>query len=441
MCSMKITQSAPSYDELEALFVNNDALQRIEASLNRFNPIKVMKMEGMEIRHSAILAWLLNPKETHGLGDHFLRAFLSEAIKGDSGKKPNALQISQSDMRDADVRCEWNNIDIFILSPQNRWAFIVENKVHSRQHKGQLTKYRERIMELFRAQRTTQAFVSTIDIRGVFLTLHEEIAEDTEYTSIKYNKICSFLKRYLEQEAYLLSPEVTTFLTHYLHILEELTGMSKERSEMENLARQLYRDHKKVLDFVIEHGSGSDFALAVHRVFGDNPKRAEQVIIGGTKYIYSGLTKNNVSFLPFSWFEALDGTNRQWPGCESWWGGYPFIVWVEIVAGDDGAKGHIKLNAEVGPISDYEIRKEIIDAIKAAATEKSIGRIQFQNGAADKGRLYSKFLRKNTIVINDVHDTDEIEQKLKLLLADFNPEFDLVASLIPEFLHYGKPKS
>src|SRR5688572_3748225 len=117
--------NVPSYDEMEALFVNNDELQKIEAYLNRFNPIKVMKMVGMEIRHSAILAWLLNPKETHGLGDHFLRAFLSEAIKGDSGNRPNALQISQSDMRDADVRSEWNNIDIFILSPQNRWAFIV----------------------------------------------------------------------------------------------------------------------------------------------------------------------------------------------------------------------------------------------------------------------------------------------------------------------------
>lgn len=437
---MTNTQYEPSYDELEAIFVNNDKLQSIEANLNRFNPIKVMKMEGMEIRHSAILAWLLNPMETHGLGDHFLKAFLSESIKGDHGKKPYALQVSQSDMRDADVRCEWNNIDIFILSPQNRWAFIVENKVHSRQHKGQLFKYRERIMELFRSQDASDESTPEIDIRGIFLTLNEEAAEDTEYTSIKYEKICRFLKLYLEQETHLLSPEVMTFLTHYLHVLEELTGMSKERTEMENLARQLYRDHKKVLDFVLEHGSGSDFTLAVHRVFGDNPKRGEQIQIGDAEYIYGGISKSMVSFLPFTWFEALDGVNRSWPGCENWWSGYPFIVWVGFWTGEDGAKGNLKLIAEVGPISDHQIRKGIIEAIKTAASVLESDRVQFQSGAADEGRLYSKFLKKNTVAINNVHDTDEIAQKMKQLLLDFKPEFDLIAGIVSPFLHYGKLK-
>lgn len=428
------SQHEPGYNELEALFVNNVALQRIDAYLSRFNPIRVMKMEGMEIRHSAILAWLLNPKETHGLGDHFLKAFLSEALKGSSGKKPNALQISQSDMRDADVRCEWNNIDIFILSPQNRWAFIIENKVRSTQHSGQLAKYRNRIMELFRAQDSSSEVVTTVDISGIFLTLREESAEDDEYKSIRYEKICHFLRLYLAQEAYLLSSEVTTFLTHYLQILEEMTGMSNERSEMENLARQLYRDHKKVLDFIIEHGSGSDFALAVHRVFGENPERGKIVAIGGCELAYFGLSKSLVSFLPAPWREEFDGIKLTWSGCENWWAGYPFITWVEMRPSEDGVKGHLKLIAEVGPISNHKIRKAIIDATKAAASEKELGRIQFQAGASDAGRLYSRFLRKNSIAVNDIHDTDELEKRLRQLIADFEPEFDLVTSVIPQFL-------
>ena len=102
---------------MEDLFVkNNEKLSMIESYTMRFNPIKVMKMERMEIRHSAILSWLLSPSETHGLGDRFLKAFLAQALVGQNSKEePSALDISRSNLHDADVRCEWRNIDIFIL--------------------------------------------------------------------------------------------------------------------------------------------------------------------------------------------------------------------------------------------------------------------------------------------------------------------------------------
>ncbi|QVQ36533.1 PD-(D/E)XK nuclease family protein [Pseudochrobactrum algeriensis] len=343
-------------------------------------------------------------------------------------------------MRDADVRCEWNSIDIFILSPKNRWAFIIENKVHSRQHKGQLLKYRERIIELFRVQDASDEGNLEISIGGIFLTLHKEIAEDAEYTSIRYDKICIFLKRYLDQEAYLLSPEVMTFLTHYLHILDELSGMSKERTEMENLARKLYRDHKKVLDFIIEYGAGSDFQLAVHRVLGDNVKRGDLVKVDNAQLMYWGLAKNFVSFLPSNWFDALDRTNRVWPGCENWWAGSPVIVWVEVWSVDDSARGHLKLVAEVGPISDYQLRLSFIEALKSAAHDANMDRIYFQSNATEEGRLYSKFLRENTIAVFDVHDTNEMEKKFRQLLMEFEPEIKLIADIIPQLLDYGKLK-
>ncbi|MNW18534.1 hypothetical protein D3C71_2181290 [compost metagenome] len=39
-------------------------------------------------------------------------------------------------------------------------------------------------------------------------------------------------------------------------------------------------------------------------------------------------------------------------------------------------------------------------------------------------------------VVNDIHDTDEIERKLMELIANFEPEFELVASVIPQFFEY-----
>ena len=114
-------QDVPTLGEMEKLFVNNPDLEEIGAYLGRFNPIKTMGMEQMEIRHSAILAWLLNPQETHGLRDTFLKGFLSAALREHDAPCPSALDVSQADMTDAEVRREWRNIDLLLLSPRNGW--------------------------------------------------------------------------------------------------------------------------------------------------------------------------------------------------------------------------------------------------------------------------------------------------------------------------------
>lgn len=67
---------------MEDLLVNNSSYHRLRTLLNRFNPIWIMNMERMEIRHSAILGWLLDRNGNHGLGDRVLRVFLSECLTG-----------------------------------------------------------------------------------------------------------------------------------------------------------------------------------------------------------------------------------------------------------------------------------------------------------------------------------------------------------------------
>ncbi|MCH4541940.1 PDDEXK-like family protein [Ochrobactrum sp. A-1] len=431
-------QYEPSYDELEQLFVNNQALSSIEKHLNKFNPIKVMKMQGMEIRHSAILAWLLDPQETHSLADSFLKAFLAEALRGHGHKSPNAIRISQADLRDAEVRCEWNNIDIFILSPQNRWAFIIENKVYSSQRKDQLSGYRQRIEQLYSAQATDTE--KPLEISGIFLTLNDEAPEDSEYVAIRYEAIGKFLELYLTNEAYQLQPEVTTFLTHYLHVLEELMGKSTERSEMEKLARQLYRDHRKVLDFILEHGAASDFVLATHSLFGDNPEHGKTFVVKGVNYVYTGLNARTFSFIPESWYEALGQFGRRWKGCEDWWAGLPLICWVEIGKHSDKKGGFLKLTAEVGPVSNYQFRKTLIESIEAKNDGNQLN-ISFSKAAKDEGAQFSRFLRRNTISIEDIQNSEEIFVKTGELMNKFKAEFDAVAQILPEFLENGEAKN
>lgn len=422
----------PTTEELEALFVNNPALSRIEGYLARFNPIRVMRMERMEIRHSAILAWLLDPTESHGLDDKFLKAFLGQALRGQSvPDTPTALDIVRADLRDTTIRREWQHIDIFIHSARNGWGFVVENKYDSRQHEGQLAKYFDRV------QAGLGAEADQLKLGGIFLTLHDEEAADPRYAPINYEAICQLLSHFVRNEASRLTLEVRTFLQHYIEILEEEVGMSAERSEIEKLAKQLYRDHKKVLDFIMDHGSGSDFGIAAEELISPELGYLEVFEIDGQKFRLNKVDHNSISFLPEAWYNGFSKKQFYWRGCENWWAQYPLISWIQLWPNADGTSGQLAIYAEVGPLSEYEFRRDLIHAIQGAGEGLDKNRIKFQRMADQEGKRFSKFLKENFHEVKDIQDAEEIAAVIKKLLKRFQPEFEAVGAVLAGFRKYG----
>lgn len=428
---MTVESSSPtiaSIDDIEALFINNPALLQIQAHLNKFNPIKTMKMERREIQHSAILAWLLDPSETHGLEDLFLKGFLSEALRGQSALgSPTALEVSQANMRDATVRTEWKNIDILIISERNEWVFIVENKFDSSQRDGQLADYAKKV------QGTLVRSNEKLKVRGVFLTLLDEEPQDPQYAPINYAAVSDLLSSLMALEANRLSPEVTVFLSHYLEILKDATGMNESHNEMQKLAKQLYRDHKRVLDFVFEFGATTDFALATQSIFGEAIARHGEVEIDGEKFVFDRLRNNQVGFLPIDWYTPFQGADVVCAGCENWWAGVPLVLWVQFQESPKGG-GKLTLVAEVGPMLNHSNRSQLIELIRTQASTDKTLKMRFQNGAEAEGKKYSRFFRSNTVDVKDVNDPDEISREMLRLLKKFRGEFRAVAEIIPQFL-------
>lgn len=437
VCMTKNAEASrlPSLDELETLFVNNPAFAQIEAYLDRFNPIQVMGIARMEIRHSAILAWLLDPQESHGLDDHFLKAFLGEALRGNSNLgTPTSLDVTQADLRDAEIRREWMNVDIFILSTSNQWAFVIENKFDSRQHEGQLARYISKVKSVFEKD------LGTLAVRGIFLALHDEEPHDSSFAPIRYDAIVDILPKLVATNANSLQAEVNVFLHHYIDLLKDVTGMSEDRNEMERLARDLYRNHRRVLDFVVEHGARSDFVLAAESLFGDVAKEADgTVIVAGQSINRSDISKNHVSFFPDSWFAALGGGSYLWPGCEKWWMGFPLIAWLECYESSDSSAGSVKLVMEVGPLASHEFRQELIHQLQHEAGTHGLNRIKFQKSATDEGKKYSKFLARNSVSLRDVQNVDEIKEAMLKLMERFKPEFEMVAQVLSRFRDNGVP--
>ena len=59
-------------------FISDPDLERLQVGLNEPNIFDILRVSSQEIRHSNFLAWLLNPKGSHGLGSYFLKRILRE---------------------------------------------------------------------------------------------------------------------------------------------------------------------------------------------------------------------------------------------------------------------------------------------------------------------------------------------------------------------------
>ena len=417
-------ETSESIHAFEALFVNNPTVADIEAYLSRFNPIRVMKMERMEIRHSSILGWLLDPKESHGFGDSFLKAFLAAAYSGRSGEdKISALDILREDFGTARIRVEWKNIDIFVHLEREDgdWAFVVENKIDSVQHSDQLNIYYKKI----------EGYLNeNAKICGVFLSLYDEPVEHPAYAPIGYDEVVSLLEDTLARSH--TNEQVSIFIGHYCNILREVTHMSSEATSMVKLARQLYRDHRKVIDFIVTHGSDTEFGMAMRSVFGDEweGKKEREAEIDSYWYELGSIRKDRCDFLPVEWTAPLykdpKGKQIKWILSQDYWLNYPITCWFEIQQAQKGTGGKLTLFGEVGPIKSNDVRVGLIDLVKLAAKNSEKLKIGFRRDATQEGRKFARFYKGNSVDIKDVHDPEAIAAKARQLLEKFRPEFDAI---------------
>ena len=161
-------------DLLEAFICDKD-LKELEQMSGKFNIFDCLKLTRTEIRHSNFLAWLLDPNETHGLKDYFLKEFLKNILKSKkkeiaeiNGKEidlknsenpdeiikrtysvPSIFDIDYWDMTETEIFRELEYIDLLLVDEKNKFVFVIENKIDSFQHSNQLARYRDYVDEQY----------------------------------------------------------------------------------------------------------------------------------------------------------------------------------------------------------------------------------------------------------------------------------------------------
>ncbi len=229
---------------LEEFIHDNEDLERLEEITEDFNIFTALGIVDIEVRHSTFLSWLMDPSESHGLGDYFLAAFLRKAVFRASSlgiESPSVFDIDSWHFDSAEVLREYRRIDIFIRSEEHKFVCVIENKIRSGEHGNQLQRYRETVENEYPDYRKL----------FIYLTVNGDIpSDDSYYISLSYEDVLPLIDRLIESKSDKVGSEILTFVSHYRDMLRRYV---MEDSEIQAICRRIYKRHRKALDLVFEY--------------------------------------------------------------------------------------------------------------------------------------------------------------------------------------------
>jgi hypothetical protein len=255
---------------LEDFILRNPDLDKLENLLEEFNIFETLKITQAEIRHSNVIAWLLNPTENHGLSNYFLKQLFKFLVSTNSNYFEN-LAVSIFDFElfnygNVEIRREWNNLDILVIITEDSKKVVVafENKIKTTEHSDQLARYRK-IIE--------KEFPNSINL-FVYLTPDNIIPSDEAWIPFNYDSVTDIIGDILQHRKDSLSSKVALFLSQYNTILRRyVVG----QSEVEKIAVEIYKKHKEALDIIFQYKP--DTYLILSEFLQKNLKENENIII------------------------------------------------------------------------------------------------------------------------------------------------------------------
>ena len=299
----EIGQAQEDYYALNKLIVNCPELVELETRLGSFNLFQVLRSEYAELKHSNILAWLLDPSETHGLDAIFLQKWLMRVMHLNVNSDPeyiSAIDIDTWSLWEVEVHREWQNIDLLILlkmANANPWVVCIENKVNSVQYSGQLEKYRLRVEARFPIDDYKHIFI--------FLTKNGERPGNRKFISCDYSDIHKALKESVALRHQSIGVEPKVLIENYIRLLEE---KFMNNSEIARLVRAIYKKHGPALDVIFAHRPENIQTQVLSHLAGRMKENAADL-----KIICGPNQRSYVRFIPYEWDQPGNHHGSSWP--------------------------------------------------------------------------------------------------------------------------------
>ena len=226
------------YKALEEFLLDIECLDPLSEWTSKFNLFDILKITRTEIRHSNMLAWLLDPNENHGLGDSILKGFVQYAVSHYEVKS-NLFSTLLMDYYSFTILREWQNIDLVAVSEEEKFVLVIENKVFSGEHDNQLNRYKALIEKYFEDYQTIYFFLSPDGIQS---------SEPDEWFAIGYQQVLELIENAMNKIS--LLPDVKLLIDNYTEIIRrDILG----DEELAKICREIYKKHKKALDLIYDN--------------------------------------------------------------------------------------------------------------------------------------------------------------------------------------------
>ena len=199
-----------------------------------YNLFSILNIERYELKHSALIANLLDPKGSHGCGDAFLRAFFEIALKGtaypfESSTPPQSYTEYYTGPIVGDTG---GRIDILVKS--SHYGLIIENKIYAGDQDTQLTRYDNYGKETFGADKYLLAYLTLYGYDASKESTATKSAEEVGYLRLSY---AEDILRWLEQCVRLADnkPLVRESLNQYIRTIKQLTYQDMNQDNIEKI--------------------------------------------------------------------------------------------------------------------------------------------------------------------------------------------------------------
>lgn len=442
--------------EILSLLDNSIEFEKLHSKFNRFNPFKILKVDKFEIRHSNMIAWLLDPTENHHLSSMFVNKILSKTfVKAENEEligQYNFIKLHKQSLQDLEVfrevQTNYNKrIDILAISEAQKVAILIENKYKSSESDGQLENYLKFVNKKYEGY----------TIIPIFLSLDGSAPSHKDYFTLDYGDVLNILKGQLGIYSEYTSSTIKDFISYYIDILEGELVRDEEDIE---LALTVYKNHKAAVDLLYLNGDGKVAGKFVNRelldaVNGLNDEEKEDL-----RQIYmtyaetltfiheAGNSVMREAFLQFvdqnkisedCYHEHIRIPSfifEEWKQLDEmvgvpsheWWLNNALITWFERKA-----DGRMKLIVEVGPL-EYEQRLKLLCKLEENG-------INIKAKSKETGSMYTR-IYAGYGKISDWADQDEILRVMNAMYnsADFNQVVEAIGDTI-EGLIYGEEDS
>jgi len=223
---------------LKDFLLDINCLDKLEKWENHFNLFDVLKICRTEIRHSNVLAWLLNPNENHNFGDAFIKKLFQEFIKNQPNMNNDIMRLLLVDFYSFSVYREWKNIDILLISDEEKIIVAIENKVRSHEHDNQLNRYKSILTKEFPKYKRIL----------IYLTPDGEEPSDDEWNILTYKNIVEIIEMIVRNVV--LPSGIKLMIDNYIEVIRRDVMEDKELIEVCN---KIYLKHKRALDLIFEY--------------------------------------------------------------------------------------------------------------------------------------------------------------------------------------------